>query len=104
MIPLIEPEFRNPYDEWHMLIEITRLALGLAIALFHRPLADFMLRQERVLVVMFRQRGVPYPATPTMETTRNVYFGIGILLAMYELVRIWTLLHPAATISTLFPQ
>ena len=37
-----------------MLIEITRLALGLLIALFHRALADFMLRQERVLVVMFR--------------------------------------------------
>ena len=85
-----------------MLIEITRLALGLLIALFHRPLADFMLQQERALVVMFRQRGVPYPATPTMETTRNVYFGIGIALAMYEIVRIWMLLHPAAPISAFF--
>ena len=85
-----------------MLIEITRLALGLLIALFHRPFADFMLQQERVLVVMFRQRGVPYPATPTMETTRNVYFGIGIGLAMYEIVRIWMLLHPAAPISAFF--
>ncbi len=85
-----------------MLAEISRLVLGLLIALFHRPLADFMLRQERMLVVMFRQRGVPYPATPTTETTRNVYFGIGILLAMYEMVRIWMLLHPTAPISTLF--
>ena len=85
-----------------MLSEITRLALGLLIALFHRPLADFMLQQERVLVVIFRQRGVPYPAVPTTETTRNVYFGIGILLAMYELVRIWILLHPTAPISAFF--
>ena len=85
-----------------MLAEISRLVLGLLIALFHRPLADFMLRQERMLVVMFRQRGVPYPATPTTETVRNVYFGIGILLAMYELVRIWMLLHPTAPSSTLF--
>ena len=87
-----------------MLNEITRLALGLLIALFHRPLADFMLRQERVLVVMFRQRGVPYPAAPTTETMRNVYFGIGIFLAMYELVRIWALLQPAAPMATLFAR
>ena len=83
-----------------MIAEISRLLLGLLIALFHRPFADFMLRQERVLVVMFRQRGVPYPATPTTETTRNFYFGIGIALAMYELVRIWMLLHPTAPLTT----
>jgi len=83
-----------------MIAEISRLLLGLLIAFFHRPFADFMLRQERVLVVMFRQRGVPYPATPTTETGRNVYFGIGILLAMFELVSIWMLLHPTTPIST----
>ena len=87
-----------------MLNEITRLALGLLIALFHRALADFMFRQERVLVVMFRQRGVPYPAAPTTETMRNIYFGIGIFLAMYELVRIWALLHPATPMATLFAR
>jgi len=85
-----------------MIVEITRLALGLLIALFHRPLADFMLHHERQLVILFRQRGVPYPATPTTETTRNVYFGIGIALAMYEIVRMWMLLHPTAPISALF--
>jgi hypothetical protein len=87
-----------------MISEISRLTLGLLIALFHRPLADFMLQQERALVVIFRERGVPYPATPTTETTRNVYFGIGILLAMYELIRIWMMLHPAAPISAFFIQ
>ena len=85
-----------------MLAEFSRLMLGLLIAFFHRPFADFMLRQERVLVVMFRQRGVPYPATPTTETGRNIYFGIGILLAMFELVRIWMLLHPTTPISAFF--
>ena len=85
-----------------MLAEISRLLFGLLIALFHRPFADFMLRQERVLVVMFRQRGVPYPPTPTTETTRNFYFGIGIALAMYEIVRIWIMLHPATPLSALF--
>lgn len=85
-----------------MLAEISRLMLGLLIALFHRPFADFMLRQERLLVVMFRQRGVPYPATPTTETTRNFYFGVGIALAMYELVRIWMMLHPTTPLSAFF--
>ena len=87
-----------------MFNEITRLALGLLIALFHRALADFMFRQERVLVVMFRQRGVPYPAAPTTETMRTIYFGIGTFLAMYELVRIWALLQPAAPMATLFAR
>lgn len=85
-----------------MWVEMTRLALGLMIAFLHRPIADFMLRHERALVIALRQRGVPYPPTPTTETVRNAYFGIGIALAMFELVRIWMLLHPAAPISALF--
>ena len=85
-----------------MWMEITRLALGLMIAFLHRPLADFMLRHERRLVIVLRQRGVPYPPTPTTETVRNAYFSIGIVLAMYELIRIWMMLHPTSPISALF--
>ncbi len=84
-----------------MVVEITRLLLGLLIALFHRPIADFVLMQERALVIAFRQRGVPLPAAPTTETARTIYFVMGILLAMFEIVRIWMLLHPASTITTL---
>jgi hypothetical protein len=84
-----------------MFVEITRLALGILIALFHRPIADFIIGQERALVVMFRQRGVPLPAVPTTDTVRNVYFGLGIGLALFEILRIWMLLHPLSTISAL---
>ncbi len=84
-----------------MVVEITRLLLGLLIALFHRPIADFVLMQERALVIAFRQRGVPVPAAPTTETARTIYFMMGIMLAMFEIVRIWMLLHPASTITTL---
>jgi hypothetical protein len=84
-----------------MLVEITRLLLGLLIAYFHRPIADFVLVQERALVVAFRQRGVPVPAPPTTETARNIYFLIGIFLAMLEICRIWVLLHPASMMSPL---
>jgi hypothetical protein len=85
-----------------MLIELTRLALGLAIAYFHRPIADFILAQERALVIMFRQRGLPLPATPTTETTRTIYFIIGISLAMLEIGRIWVILHPNGALPGLF--
>ena len=84
-----------------MLVELTRLMLGLLIAFFHRPIADFVLVQERALVITFRQRGVPLPAAPTTETGRTIYFLMGIFLALFELCRIWFLLHPTSTISTL---
>jgi len=76
-----------------MIVELTRLLLGLLIAFFHRPIADFVLVQERALVVAFRQRGLPMPAAPTTETARTVYFMIGIGLAIYEICRIWMMLH-----------
>lgn len=84
-----------------MIVELTRLLLGLLIAFFHRPIADFVLVQERALVVVFRQRGVPLPAAPTTETARTIYFLIGIFLALFEICRIWMLLHPVSMISFL---
>ncbi|MGI9102865.1 MAG: hypothetical protein ACR2IF_10530 [Terriglobales bacterium] len=84
-----------------MIVELTRLTLGLLIALFHRPIADFVLDQERALVIVFRQRGVPIPAAPTTETGRNIYFGLGIGLALFEIFRIWLLLHPAHQLFSL---
>ena len=82
-----------------MLVEAIRLALGLAIALFHRPLADFVLQHERALVIAARQRGFPLPATPTTETTRNIYFCLGICLAVFEMLRIWSMLHPQGSLA-----
>lgn len=74
-----------------MLIEVAKLALGLMIAFFHRPVADWIIEQDRLLVVMARQRGVPLPAALTTETGRSLYFWIGIFIAVYELLRIWML-------------
>lgn len=84
-----------------MLIHLTRLGLGLLIAFFHRSIADYMLHYERVLVVAFRQRGVPLPEPPTTETYRNVYFGVGVFLALFEICRIWLMLHPAGSVTAL---
>ena len=70
-------------------MEITRLLIGLAIAFFHRPIADFMLEQETALVVLFRQRGFVFPSVPRRSTVHTLYFLTGIGIAVFELVRIW---------------
>lgn len=85
-----------------MIVELTRLLLGLLIALFHRPIADYVLVQERALVVAFRERGLRLPAAPTTETARTVYFMIGIGLALYEICRIWMMLHGVSVNLALF--
>jgi hypothetical protein len=77
-----------------MTVEFTRLACGLIILTFHRQIADWVMEQERALVVLFRQRGVPVPAAPTTETGRNIYFLVGTFVVLYEIIRIWLMLHP----------
>ena len=72
-----------------MAIEIARLCLGLLIAAFHKRIADFILERERSLVVTLRSRGMPLPATPTTQTARNLYFGIGIFIVLVEWLRIY---------------
>ena len=76
-------------DSTHMIIEITRLLLGVAIAVFHRPLATMIMQQERQLDGYFRSRGVQLPAPPSDSTAQNLYFVIGIFIALIEAGRIW---------------
>ena len=76
-----------------MAIELARMGLGLLILLFHRQIADYILEQERSLVVLFRQRGVPLPAAPSTATGRNIYFCLGAFVVLYQIARIWLALH-----------
>lgn len=76
-----------------MPLEFARLALGLTLAAFHRSIADFMVERERVLVVIFRQHGVPVPAAMRTETARNVYFWIGIFVVLVEMMRIYQMVR-----------
>ena len=70
-----------------------RLCVGLLIALFHKPIADWILHQEMMVVTAVRARGVPYPMPPRRETARNLYFLTGMGVAIIQLARIWTLFH-----------
>jgi hypothetical protein len=76
-----------------VMLEVTRLVMGLLIALFHKPLADYITKQDAQLVAMFRQRGVNVPNTMNQDTARNLYFAMGILVAAVELARIYTIIH-----------
>ena len=70
-----------------------RLGVGLLIALFHKPIADWILYQEEMVVAAVRSRGLPYPLPPRRETARNLYFLTGLSVAIIQLARIWTLSH-----------
>jgi hypothetical protein len=76
-----------------VVLEFTRLAIGLLLAYFHRQIADFIMEHERSLVILCRQRGLPVPAAPSTETGRNIYFCLGIFIVVFELARIWLALH-----------
>lgn len=81
-----------------MAMEFLRLFVGLAIAFFHRPIADYVIEQERSLVLMARQRGLPLPAAPSTESGRTIYFSIGMFVVLFELARIYLALHGYITL------
>lgn len=72
-----------------MLVEVARLLLGVLIAVFHRPLANTIMQQERALDGYFRSRGVHLPVPPSDTTAQNLYFVIGIFICLIEAGRIW---------------
>jgi hypothetical protein len=72
-----------------MVVEVTRLLLGILIAVFHRPLATKIMQHERALDMFFRQRGVRFPAPPSDTTAQNLYFLIGIFICLFEAGKIW---------------
>lgn len=85
VLPLPSMEF--------MALEFVRLSLGLVLAYFHRPIADYVIEQERSLVLLARQRGLPLPAAPSTEFGRNIYFCLGIFVVLFEAARIYLALH-----------
>jgi hypothetical protein len=73
----------------YMVVEVTRLLFGVLIAVFHRPIAMRMMRQERALDSYFRQRGIALPTPPSDSTAETLYFLLGIFICLAEAVRIW---------------
>jgi len=72
-----------------MLLEFTRLTIGLFIAVFHCRIADFIFQYEEAFATTAQQRGFPLPMPPKAETLRTIYFFIGVIVVLLELARIW---------------
>jgi hypothetical protein len=76
-----------------MILEFTRLALGLLIALFHVQLADFLREQDLSVAAALRQRGVPIPGALPCQAARDLFFVLGILVSLLSLFHIWMTLR-----------
>jgi hypothetical protein len=76
-----------------MIVEVTRLLLGVLIAVFHRPLAAKIMHYERTLDHAIRSRGWNLPAPPSDATAQNLYFGIGVFICLVEAGKIWVSMH-----------
>ncbi len=79
--------------ELTMIVEVTRLLLGVLIALFHKPLANVVMQQERALDTYFRRRGFNFPAPPSDTAAQNLYFLIGIFICLLEAGKIWVSMY-----------
>ena len=74
---------------WKIVFCTVPVLLGVLIALFHRPIANKMMQQERAIDSYFRQRGISLPRPPSDATAQNLYFGIGIFICLLEAGKIW---------------
>ena len=72
-----------------MIVELTRLLLGLLITLFHRPLATMVMHHERTLDGFLRSRAVNFPPPPSDATAQNIYFVVGVFICLLEAGKIW---------------
>ena len=71
-----------------MPLEVARLCVGLLIAGFHVQIADFVLERENSLILTFRQLGVNLPTGIPRKTAHNLYFSLGIVVVLAQLLRL----------------
>lgn len=72
-----------------MLLEMTRLTIGILLALFHKPVADFIREQDLAFAAVARTRGLKWPTGLPMEANRTLFFLMGIFVALVQMARIY---------------
>lgn len=72
-----------------MIADFARVVLGLVVALFHRPIAAFIMDREHALDGFFRRHGVHFPEPPSEATMHNIYFCLGLFISLFSMARIW---------------
>ena len=63
--------------------------MGLLLAAFHRPVSDFVVEREHAFAGLARRGGLRLPAPLSLQTSRNLFFSMGILVALLQIARIW---------------
>ena len=76
-----------------MFIGFTRVLVGLAIALFHGQVADFLRKQDGALAATFRERGLPIPGALPKQVSRDLFFLFGIAITLFSLAQMWLTLR-----------
>ena len=71
-----------------MPLEVVRLCLGLAIAGFHVPIANFIIEREHSLLLALRRYGIEVPIIMSRQTAHSLYFCLGIGIALIQLLRL----------------
>ncbi len=72
-----------------MIIEFSRIVLGVAMVCFHKPIAEFMHVREQELTAYLGQRGVQMPTFPSVSVTRDVYFCLGVVAVVLSVAQLW---------------
>jgi hypothetical protein len=76
-----------------MWLEALRLCFGILLMALHRQIADYILRYEHALHGVLAARGMNLPQPFDERTAYNVYFGLGALVCLISMTRIWMGLH-----------
>jgi len=72
-----------------MIIELSRILLGVALVCFHRPIAQFMHAREQELTGFLRQRGMKVPAFSNINAITDAYFCLGVVAFLLAVARLW---------------
>ncbi len=75
-----------------MIEDILKLAVGILLAIFHRPIGDFFLETEYAFAALIHSRGLRALPLPRRGTVHDLYFGLGLFIAIFQIGRIWLLL------------
>ena len=72
-----------------MIMELSRLLVGLLVVVFHRPIARWILRCEESVVHMMAAKGWHVPSFPSEKTVNDVYFCLGVFICCFSVARIF---------------
>jgi hypothetical protein len=72
-----------------MVGDFARLVLGLLVALFHKPIATYIIDREHALDSFFHRHGVHFPEPPSEATMHNIYFCLGLFISLFSIAKIW---------------